>query len=254
MNKKLKTAPNEKYVKEIVTDYDKLSERCNEFDLTKENKDVQEIILALKNTIRANEGMLGLSANQIGYNKRILCLNFGGNIRSFINPIITSAQGFELSRETCSSIPGKTFIRTRNSKINVTYQTPLGKIESVEFIGFAAIMFQHHIDHLDGLLLSDVSLEIDEDFDNATEEEREEVINMYLDSLDITRKEIETEIEKDAEAKQMSDAIKFMNSVKSGETIVEQQPLTDAEIEEMKKLLEEQKEKEDSEVINKAEE
>ena len=248
MNRKLSTTPNEKYVKEVITDYDKLSERCNEFDLTKENKDVQDIVLALKNTIRANEGMLGLSANQIGYNKRILCLDFGGNIRSFINPIITNAEGFTLSRETCSSIPDKVFIRTRNSKINVTYQTPLGKIESVEFIGFAAIMFQHHLDHLDGLLLSDVSLEIDEDFDNATDEEREEVINMYLDSLDLTRKQIETDIENDEEAKQMSDAVKFINSVKSGETVVEQQPLTEAELEEMRKLLEAEKEKENSQV------
>lgn len=240
MNKKLKIAANEKYVKEIITDYDNLSERCNEFDLTKENKDVQDIVLSLKNTIRANDGMLGLSANQIGYNKRILCLNFNGNIRSFINPIITNAEGFQLSRETCHSIPDKTFIRTRNSKINVTYQTPLGKIESVEFIGFAAILFQHHIDHLDGLLLSDVSLEIDEDFDNATDEEREEVINMYLDSLDLTRKQIETDIENDEEAKQVSDAVKFINSVKSGETVVEQQPLTDKEIEKIKKLQEQE--------------
>lgn len=245
MNKKVNIPANEKYVKEIITDYDKLSERCSEFDLTKENKDVQEIVLALKNTIRANskDGTLGLSANQIGYNKRILCLDFGGNIRTFINPIITNVEGFQLSRETCNSIPDKVFIRTRNSKINVTYQTPLGKIESVEFIGFAAIMFQHHLDHLDGLLLSDVSLEIDEDFDNATEEEREEIINMYLDSLDLTRKQIETEIENDKEAKQMSDAVKFINSVKSGETVIEQQPLTDEEIEEIKKL---QKQEENS--------
>jgi hypothetical protein len=76
------------------------------------------------------------------------------------------------------------------------YQTPLGKIESKQFMGAAAKVFQHEMDHLDGLLLSDIGLEIDELFDNATEEERMEVINMYLDSLDIKQKEIDKYEEK----------------------------------------------------------
>ena len=241
--------PKEKYVKEIITDYDKLSERCYEFDLTKNNKDVQKIVLELKNTIRANENMLGLSANQIGYEERILCLNFNGDIRTFINPIITSADGFELSRETCHSIPGKTYIRTRNNKVSITYQTPLSKIESIDLVGFAATVFQHHLDHLDGLLLSDVGLEIDEEFDNASIEEREAVIDMYLDSLDLTRKQLEEEVENDEEGKQLKDAVRFINSVKSGETVVESFPLTEEEIEELKKKekeLEEKQEKEET--------
>lgn len=244
----IKLANDSKYIKEIITDYEKLSERCNEFELVKNNKEVQKIILHLKNTIRANEGMLGLSANQIGFNRRILCLNFNGDIRSFINPIITNAGGLELSREKCHSIPGKEFIRTRHSKVNVTYQTPMGKIESVELIGVAAQIFQHHLDHLDGLLLSDVSLEIDEDFDNATDEERQEVIDMYIDSLDLTRKKIETEINNDPQAKEMQDAIKFFQSVQSGETELEQVPLTEEEIAHIKKLEAEYKELKDSEV------
>lgn len=231
-----KVAPNMEYVKEIVTDYDILSERCDEFDLTKNNKDVQHIVLCLKNTIRANDGMLGLSANQIGFDRRIICLNFNNDLRTFINPIITRVDGFELSRETCHSIPDKTFIRTRHSKVWVTYQTPLGKIESVELSGVAARIMQHHIDHLDGLMLSDVSLEIDQDFDNASEEERNQIIEMYLDSLDLVAKQFEEDVENDEEGKQLSDAIKFMNSVNSGETIIESMPLTEEEI----KALEEQ--------------
>lgn len=229
-----KVAPNMDYVKELVSDYEKLSERCDEFDLTKNNKDVQNIVLCLKNTIRAHDGMLGLSANQIGFNRRIICLNFNNDLRTFINPIITRVDGFELSRETCHSIPDKTFIRTRNSKVWVTYQTPLGKIESVELSGVAARIMQHHIDHLDGLLLSDVSLEIGGDFDNATEEERNQVIEMYLDSLDLVAKQFESDVENDPEGKQLADAIKFMNSVNAGETIIESMPLTDEEIEALK--------------------
>lgn len=219
-----------KYIKDIVTDYDALSERCNEFDTTKKGGEAQAITLCLKNTLRAHSDMVGLSANQIGYDKRIICLNFNGDIKTFINPIITNVNGFELSRETCHSLPGKTYIRTRYNKIEVTYQTPLGVVKSIELLGLAARVFQHHIDHLDGLLLSDIGLEIDDAFDNATDEERKEVIDMYLDSLDILSKEIESDIQNDTEAKQISDAVRFMESVRKGETVIESVPLTEDEI------------------------
>ena len=246
MAKVIKFEPNTKYVKDIVTDYDKLSERCQEFDLTKENKDAQEIVLYLKNTIRANKDMLGLSANQIGFDKRVMCLNFNGNIRTFINPIITNVGDLTLSREKCHSEPGKEYIRVRHGKVSVTYQTPLGKIESTDLIGVAATTFQHHNDHLDGLLLSDVALEIDDQWDKATDEERQEVIELYLDSLDLSRKELQGEIENDEEAKKTADAIRFINSVQSGETKLEAVEMTPEEIEEyenVKAELEAQKDK-----------
>lgn len=230
---------------DIVTDYDKLSERCDEFDLTKKNNEAQEIIVKLKQIIRSDATIAGLSAIQIGYNKRIICINFNGDIRTFINPIIEKAEGLELSRESCHSIPGKEYIRIRQNKITVTYQTPLAKIETVELAGMAARVMQHHIDHLDGLLISDVGLEIEEDWDNATDEERQEVIDYYIDSLDIRAKEISKEIAEDKDATQLSNAIKFMNSVREGKTKIEQLPLTDEElkvIEEYKKEQEEHKE------------
>ncbi len=237
--KKIKATPaNEKYVVDIITDYDAISDRCDEFDIRKGGSEVQDIIVKLKNTIRKNN-LNGLSANQIGFDKRILCLNFNNDIRTFINPIITGVEGYELSRETCSSIPGKTFIRIRNSRVWVTYQTPLGKIESVELNGFASRIMQHHIDHLDGMLLSDVGLEIFDDFDSATEEERMEVIEMYLDSLDMTAKDIEEDLDSTEDGKQLHDAVRFMESVRKGETVIESRPMSDDEIEELKKKMHE---------------
>ena len=243
MDKVIDITKHNNYVKEITTDYDKLSERCAEIDLTKKNTEVQEIILSLKQTMRKDDTISGLSANQIGYNKRVICINFNGNIRSFVNPIITGVDGFELSREKCHSIPGKEYIRPRNNKITVTYQTPLAKIETVQLMGMAAKLFQHHIDHLDGLLLSDVGLEVDEEFDNASKEEQQEVINMYLDSIDLNKDLIDTEIEKDEEAKKMSDGIKFMNSVREGKTKLEEIPWTEEEKKVFEKYVSSQKKK-----------
>ena len=180
---------------DITTDVEKLSVRADEVDVRKDNNLVRDITVNLKNVVR-EKGLTGLSAPQIGYDKRIFVINFNGDLRTFINPVLSGVKGFELSRETCSSIPDKTFIRPRHNNIQAIYQTPLGKIESKQFLGAAAKVFQHHLDHLDGLLLSDIGLEIDEMFDNATEEERMEVLNMYLDSLDIKKKELSLNVAK----------------------------------------------------------
>ena len=227
-------------VKDIITDYDVLSEVSETIDLNKKNVEIQEIIVGLKQTLRANKQLSALSAPQIGYKKRIICVNFNGDIRSFINPLITKVDGFELSREKCISIVGKEFIRPRYSRISVTYQTPLGEIKSVELAGMAARVFQHHIDHLDGLLLSDVGLEIDEEFDKATEEERREVINLYLDSLDLTASQIDIEIDNDEEAKKLDKDVKFIDAVRSGKVQLEQIPWTEEQIKEYEKAKAEQ--------------
>lgn len=209
---------------DIIVDVEKLSVRADEVDVRKNNQDVRGIAVKLKEVIR-EKGLLSLSAPQIGIDKRMFVINFNGDLRTFINPMITNVQGFELSRETCSSLPGRTFIRPRHNNIQVMYQTPLGKIESKKLMGAAAKVFQHCLDHLDGLLLSDIGLEIDEMFDKATDEERAEVIKVYLDSLDIKQKEVEQEIQEDKELKKIAEGIEFMEKVQKGEVQVERVPV-----------------------------
>lgn len=198
-----------------------LSERAIEIDLRTQNKEAREIISEIKKTMR-EKNLTSLSAPAIGYHRRIFCIDFKDReIKTFINPIIVNAKGLQLSREKCSSIPGREFVRPRNSEVEVMYQDPMSKPLSRKLIGLAAIVFQHEIDHLDGLLLSDVGLELDEDFDNATEEERQEVIEAYLDALDLKQREITQEIQDDKELKQIDDARRFMESVYKGETKLE---------------------------------
>lgn len=205
-------------MKDIITDELKISGRAVEIDIKTENKEMRDIIKEIKDTMR-KKNLKSLSAPAIGYNKRIFCIDFSDlEIKTFINPIIVEAKGISLSKETCTSIPGKFFIRPRNNDLAVVYQSPTGKVESRQIVGMAAYVFQHEMDHLDGILLSDIGLEIDDDFEKASEEDRMEVINAYLDCLDLKQKEISTEIENDPELKQISDASKFMESVYKGET------------------------------------
>lgn len=202
---------------EIVTNLEELSVRSEEVNIKKENQEVRDTIISLKNKVR-DENLVGLAAPQIGVKKRIFVINFKGDVRTFINPVIEEAKGFTLSKEQCPSIPGKTFLRIRNSSIGAIYQTPLGKIESKKFLGYAAVTFQRLVDLLDGMVLSDVGLEIDEDFEKASEEERAEVINAYLDSLDLRQKKLEKEIEENPDLQQIQQAMDFIESVQKGET------------------------------------
>ena len=210
-----------KLVKDIVTDELQLSERAVEIDVRTQATEMREIIKALKDTMR-EKGLSSLSAPAIGYNRRIFCIDFkDSEIKTFIKHIIAQAKGMQLSIEKCVCIPDKEFMRPRNNDLMIIYQRPTGQIENRQIVGMSAIVFQHELDHLDGLLLSDVGIEIDEDFHNATEEEQQEVINAYLDALDIKKKEIDTEINTNPELKQLSDGIDFMESVYKGETKIE---------------------------------
>ena len=210
-----------KLVKDIITDELQLSERAVEIDVRTQATEMREIIKALKDTMR-EKGLASLSAPAIGYNRRIFCIDFkDSEIKTFINPIIAQAKGMQLSIEKCVCIPDKEFMRPRNNDLMIIYQRPTGQIENRQIVGMSAIVFQHELDHLDGLLISDVGIEIDEDFHNATEEEQQEVINAYLDALDIKKKEIDTEINTNPELKQLSDGIDFMESVYKGETKIE---------------------------------
>ncbi len=212
-----------KTVKSIITDLAKLDEqgRAEEIDIKKENKEMREIITFIKRTMRKNN-LVSLSAPAIGYNKRIFCVDFSDKeIKTFINPLVTNLSGLELTREVCSSIPGKEFIRPRHSTIDIIYTNPQGIIKSNQFKGLAATIIQHELDHLDGITLADIGLEIESDFDEGTEEEKFEIINMYLDSLDLAREDLIKDFQKDENLKKEYEADKFMEMLGQGKIKLE---------------------------------
>lgn len=190
--------------------------RAEEIDTQKENKLVREIVSKIKRTMRKNN-LTSLSAPAVGYNKRIFCVDYSDNeIKTYINPVVSLREGIHLSREVCSSIPDKEYIIPRNNIINIYYQRPNGEVKIQEFKGLASNVLQHELDHLEGITLDDMGLEIDKDFDEATEEERLEIVNMYLDSLDIMLKDVKEDIENNEELKVISDRLNFTEAVVSG--------------------------------------
>ena len=202
---------------EIVTDLEKLSERSDEVAIRKESKEIMDINRRLKATIRANQGIRGLCANQIGEAKRICVLNFKGDLLCFVNPMVSEAKGVCLSDETSESLPGRRFLAVRNNDITVRYFEPNGKLNAQHLVGEAATVMQQMNDYMNGVTLEDHALEIDDDYDKATDEEKQAIVNLYLDSLDLKQKDLEKEIKENAEEKEVYDGIDFMEKVQKGE-------------------------------------
>ena len=70
----------------------------------------------------------------------------------------------------------------------------------------AATVIQHELDHLDAITLNDIGLEIDSDFDEATDEERFAITDMYLKHLSEKHDNLVNEIKQDNTAKIMYEA------------------------------------------------
>lgn len=107
----------------------------------------------LLDTLMAHrDGCVGMAANMIGINKRIIAIAIGPMVIPMLNPIITAKSDPYEAEEGCLSLSG---IRqtTRYQKIEVTYQDLSLKTHHQTYEDFVAQIIQHEIDHLDGILI-----------------------------------------------------------------------------------------------------
>lgn len=123
-------------------------------------KSVQKLIPDMIETMLA-EGGIGLAAPQIGQNIRLAVINkeadssLDGHL-IIINPKIYSAsREMEKSTEGCLSIPGKEVTILRHKKIKVRFLDEGGKEQKIKAAGLLGQVFQHEINHLDGILIID---------------------------------------------------------------------------------------------------
>lgn len=205
---------------EIITDLEKFTERANEIDLEENKKLALKIIEELKDII-IRDNLQSLSAPQIGYPYRILCIKFQTksikpDVRAYINPIISGAKGFTLVRQKCVSLPGREFIHPRNTEINMMYQTIEGGSFVSTFTGAVAFQLQQEVDLLDGMTLETIGLEIDEMFDKAKEKEKNKLLEAYMEVIDSYKKQLEDDIKSDPNLSAIDNAANFISQVNSG--------------------------------------
>ena len=125
--------------------------------------EINGFISRLKETMYTNKGCVGIAAPQAGKPLRIALVDVTGHPKAkksrglitLINPRITQKSGKTISREGCLSVPDFTGNVKRFKKIIVGYIDEKGKKKVLAASGFEAVVIQHEVDHLDGILFID---------------------------------------------------------------------------------------------------
>ena len=100
-------------------------------------------------------GCVGMAANMIGVNKRIIVFvdeDLGGRITVMLNPVITASDGAFDAQEGCLSLTGER--RTlRCRRIEVNYEDRRFRARHATFTGWTAQIIQHEVDHCNGIII-----------------------------------------------------------------------------------------------------
>lgn len=106
--------------------------------------------------IQTDPPALGMAAPQIGIFKRAFVARIRNKFRPFVNPRITKASQEETSlMEGCFSVRDLYGQVMRSSEIEIEYQDVFGKKVIGKLKGLPAKIFQHELDHLNGVLFID---------------------------------------------------------------------------------------------------
>ena len=107
----------------------------------------------LRDTLAAHrEGCVGMAANMIGVNKRIIIFDDQGEYQVMFNPVIVRKSGPYEAEESCLSLTGARRTR-RFETIKVQWQNEKFQTRLKTFTGWTAEIIQHEIDHCDGILI-----------------------------------------------------------------------------------------------------
>lgn len=108
----------------------------------------------LLDTLTANkEACVGMAANMIGVNKRIIVFDNGGSYMTMFNPeIIKMANPYD-TEEGCLSLLGGPRKCKRYETIKVQWQNEQFQTRIKTFTGWTAQIIQHEIDHCNGILI-----------------------------------------------------------------------------------------------------
>ncbi len=107
----------------------------------------------LLDTLAAHkDGCVGMAANMIGVNKRIIAFENEGKYEVMFNPVIVRRSGPYMAEEGCLSLTG-TRKTKRFASIKVQWQNEAFQTRIKTFSGFTAEIIQHEIDHCEGILI-----------------------------------------------------------------------------------------------------
>ena len=98
------------------------------------------------------DGCVGMAANMIWVNKRIIIFDNEGAYQVMFNPVIVKQSGPYQTEEGCLSLTGRRPTK-RWKSIKVQWQNETFQTRLKTFTGWTAEIIQHEIDHCDGILI-----------------------------------------------------------------------------------------------------
>ena len=126
----------------------------------------------MKETLADAEGV-GLAAPQVGILRWVVIVDTGEEILELVNPELLETDGEQRGAEGCLSVPGKYGVVTRPNYAKVRAQNRNGEWFEAEGEELIARCFCHELDHLDGIVYTEVMERFltEEELNAATEEE-----------------------------------------------------------------------------------
>ena len=156
-------------LRKILTDKDpalhKVCKPVESFD-----KKLHKLLDDMRETLIDSNGV-GLAAPQVGILRRVVLVDIGDEILELINPEMLETDGEQVGPEGCLSVPGKYGLVKRPAWAKVRAQDREGNWYEAEGEEIIARCFCHELDHLDGIVYTEVmerflteeELEYDED-------------------------------------------------------------------------------------------
>jgi peptide deformylase len=119
--------------------------------------DLERLIADMTATMREH-GIIGLSAQQVGDDRRVCVIDPAGDgsgVEVFVNPAILARWRTAIVDESCQSIPGVQGKVFRATRLRARAQDATGTEFIRDLEDMAAVALQHEVDHLDGKLFID---------------------------------------------------------------------------------------------------
>ncbi|MBU3182346.1 peptide deformylase [Clostridium psychrophilum] len=123
------------------------------------NDKIRQILNDMADTMYNSENGAGLAAPQVGILKRLVVIDMGQGLIRLVNPEIIKHEGEQEVIEGCLSIPNVFGKLKRPEKVTVQALNENGENIMLTGTGDLAKCFCHEIDHLEGILFTDLVTE-----------------------------------------------------------------------------------------------
>ena len=187
-------------------------------DVEKINNEILDICAQMEDELNKTD-YAGITASLIGYDKRIIALKFEDKIECLINPLITQkkSENYVVVKQK-DIFSDQYYIIPRFKEIELFYTNKDKSVKRLGLKGDAAYFYQQLSDILGGLLISDYGMPIDDDWDELTDEQKNNVVELYMKSFQEASEYMEKLIDEDPQAHDIRKTLAFMESVRNGET------------------------------------